>query len=82
MHVHIVDHQDQVRFIASDITLVRNMWGKPEHLADIARWEAENLPHPEVYTTGPLMDGKGAAWVGSLIIEDPAEIAAAYAGCI
>jgi imidazolonepropionase-like amidohydrolase len=75
MHVHLTDPQDRLWFLAAGITLVRNMWGKPEHLADVVRWEAENLPHPEVYTTGPLIDGRPAAWVGSLIIEDPAEVA-------
>ncbi len=77
MHVHITDPEDRVRFLAYGITLVRNMWGKPEHLAEMARWEAENIPHPEVYTTGPLIDGRPAAWVGSMIIEDPAEVAGA-----
>ena len=77
MHVHIRDADDRILFLAYGITLVRNMWGDPELLTEIKRFEEENIPHPEIYTTGPLIDGKGAYWPGSFIIEDPEQVAEA-----
>ncbi len=77
MHVHVSDSEERILYLANGITLIRNMWGTPEHLAAYKKFEEEKTPHPELYTTGPLIDGKRSIWPGSLIIEDPDEVAEA-----
>ncbi|RPI74624.1 MAG: hypothetical protein EHM45_18105 [Desulfobacteraceae bacterium] len=77
MHVHIEHADERILFLANGVTLVRNMWGSVSLLKEIEEIHKKRLPCPEIYTTGPLIDGKGAYWRGSFIIEDPNKVAPA-----
>lgn len=74
MHVHIREIYERKLYIANGVTLVRNMWGYP-FLLKVRKWINNGiLVGPEIFTTGPLIDGKAAIWPGSFIIDDPAEV--------
>lgn len=66
MHVHLspgAGRQDDLAsqqlqlFLANGVTTVRNMIGKPEHLALRDRVAKGELPGPTIYTAGPPMLG-------------------------
>src|SRR6185369_10522318 len=62
MHVHLSSQPDLASqqlqlFLANGVTTVRNMIGKPEHLALRERVAKGELPGPTIYTAGPPMLG-------------------------
>lgn len=59
MHVHYCDWSEFGMFLANGVTLVRNMWGEPRHLAMARKVERGEFPGPRVVTTSPLIDGVG-----------------------
>lgn len=59
MHVHYWDVGEFSMFLANGVTLVRNMWGSPFHLAMQSRVEDGEFPGPRVVTTSPIIDGPG-----------------------
>ncbi|MBN2444582.1 MAG: amidohydrolase family protein [Spirochaetales bacterium] len=77
MHVHTHYIEEATLFLANGVTLIRNMWGNPQHLKMKKKIQNRQFLGPELFTTGPLIDGKGAIWPGSFIITDPKEVAGA-----
>ncbi len=53
MHVHLRSTQHLSQFVAAGVTTVRNMHGRPEHLAWRERVTAGRLAGPTIFTTGP-----------------------------
>lgn len=74
MHVHIDHGNDGTLLLANGVTLVRNMWGNPRTLALKRDIQKKLVRGPEIYTTGALIDGPGAYWTSSLIIENPEDV--------
>lgn len=74
MHVHTYYNEEAVLFLANGVTLVRNMWGSPQHLNMKKKIQNREFLGPELFTTGPLIDGTGAYHPGSFIITDPKEV--------
>jgi imidazolonepropionase-like amidohydrolase len=67
MHVHIMNANDLLLFVANGVTTVRNMWGKtdamlalgfPEQLALRKAILTGDLFGPTIYTTGLVMEGE------------------------
>ncbi len=76
MHIHLIggDH-DLPLYVASGVTLVRNMWGSPATLALRARVRGGDPLGPEIVTAGPLLDGDPPIRRGATIIRTPDEAA-------
>jgi imidazolonepropionase-like amidohydrolase len=70
MHVHFNDDDDRILYIANGVTLIRNMSGDPYHLKVRKKINEKCLIGPEIYTTGPYIDGLNPVWPGSVIISD------------
>jgi imidazolonepropionase-like amidohydrolase len=71
MHAHLTREEDLALYVARGVTLVRNMWGTPMHLAwrdNVARgaWLG-----PRIVTAGPILDGEAAVHDGSLVVRAP-----------
>jgi hypothetical protein len=75
MHVHVWDENDLFLFVANGVTTVRNMFGAPLHLEWRKRIERGELVGPQIYTAGPIIDGKPAVWPGSTELVDPDQAA-------
>lgn len=76
MHVHLqkgnqINRVLLVLFLLHGITTVRNMWGLPEHLVLRERIARGELIGPQIFTTGPVIDGPKPLLPGSLVIETP-----------
>lgn len=71
MHVHAWSENDLKLFIANGVTMIRNMWGSPQHLKWKEMIAKGELFSPSIYTAGPLMDGPPPIWEGSELIETP-----------
>ncbi len=65
LHVHAWYEEELLLFLASGVTTVRNLWGKPLHL----RWRNEiergERLGPTFFTTGDIVDGRPPIWQGS-----------------
>lgn len=73
MHVHLMfeEPQDEMNlYLANGITRVRNMFGLPWHREIQQRMSEDKLFGPDIFTTGPLLDGPGAFWPESVILEN------------
>ena len=57
MHVHVIEEDQLLLFIANGVTTVRNMWGEPKHLEWRERINASDLLGPAIYTAGAIVDG-------------------------
>jgi imidazolonepropionase-like amidohydrolase len=75
MHVHVWDENDLYLFVANGVTTVRNMFGAPMHLDWRARIGRRELVGPQIYTAGPIIDGKPVVWPGSTELTDPDQAA-------
>ncbi|HEV3311899.1 MAG TPA: amidohydrolase, partial [Chloroflexota bacterium] len=77
MHVHYWDVGEFGMFLANGVTLVRNMWGSPFHLAMRQKIASGDFPGPRVITTSPIIDGPGPAgttiWPGSSMAADSSQ---------
>jgi imidazolonepropionase-like amidohydrolase len=75
MHVHYWDITEFGMFLANGVTLVRNMWGSPFHLALQRKVREGAFPGPRVVTTSPIIDGPGpdgtTIWPGSALAASP-----------
>jgi imidazolonepropionase-like amidohydrolase len=67
MHVHLnvlgtdgllKNEEYATLFVSNGVTTVRNMWGNPDTLAFRRAIEQGSVIGPQIYTTGPLTDGK------------------------
>lgn len=65
MHVHIWDTDYLLLFIANGVTTIRNMWGESQHLTWRRQIREGILLGPELYTTGPILEGSFQFWQGS-----------------
>lgn len=74
MHVHLYDDDDRILYVANGVTLIRNMSGDPYHLKVREKINEKCLIGPEIYTTGPVIDGLNPYWPLSLIISDKDEV--------
>ena len=72
MHVHLHDERLLPIFLANGVTTVRNMWGRPDHLALRDRIDAGTLPGPTIVTAGPIYDGEPPVWPDSTVVTDAA----------
>lgn len=73
MHVHLMYEEVKEElslYLAKGITRVRNMFGLPWHLEVQQLLREDKLLGPEIFTTGPLLDGPGGFWPNSVILED------------
>lgn len=78
MHIHSDEADkatDRILYVANGVTLVRNMWGAPGNLGEREAYRQKQLLGPEFHTTGPLLDGPGSYWDGTVVIEKPEEVA-------
>ena len=79
MHAHLWDPGEAALYLAHGVTLVRNMWGHPLHLALAQRVARGALPGPRIVTTSPVIDGPGPTggtfWPGAVLLADPARAA-------
>jgi hypothetical protein len=57
MHVHLHYDDDRILYVANGVTLIRNMAGFPYHLKVRKKINEGCLIGPEIYTTGPIIDG-------------------------
>jgi hypothetical protein len=57
MHVHVIEEDQLILFIANGVTTVRNMWGEPKHLEWRKRVSDGELLGPTIYTAGAIIDG-------------------------
>lgn len=58
MHTHILYDEALDLYIANGVTLVRNMHGDPVHLNMRKNIRDGKRVGPELYTTGPMVDGE------------------------
>lgn len=77
MHTHVTDASVGALYLANGVTRVRNMDGRPWHLALSRRIEDGELCGPRLTSVSPLIDGLGArgltARPQSLVVTDPAQ---------
>lgn len=75
MHVHLVDDDDRILYIANGVTFIRNMSGDPYHLKVREKINKKCLIGPEIYTTGPIIDGLNPYWPRlSIVIDDKEKV--------
>lgn len=81
MHVHLDGGVEELPlYVAAGVTTLRNMRGRPEHLAWRARTAAGTLVGPIIYTSGPTVAGPrlfdfGRGFVGVRTEQDAARVA-------
>jgi hypothetical protein len=74
MHVHI-NVDDRLLFVANGVTLIRIMSGFPSHLKLREKIKEGCLIGPEIYTTGPIIDGLNPYWPElSIVIDDKTKV--------
>jgi len=73
MHVHLTAEELLPLYLANGITTVVNMNGSPEVLELARRIEADELPGPRIFTTGPLVAGEEVRWKNRVIVRTPDE---------
>lgn len=83
-HVHFRGGKDLISnnrnflklFIANGITTVRDAGG--DLTPSVLQWKKSisegNLPGPDIYTSGPKIDGPNATWAGSLEVENELDV--------
>lgn len=85
MHSHLVNQEELFLNLANGITSVRVMWGDSK----ILKWRDQikngKILGPNIFTTGPILDGNPPMHTGSVVITDPHQAARevrkeAYAG--
>ncbi|MFX1566784.1 MAG: amidohydrolase family protein [Promethearchaeota archaeon] len=70
MHVHLMDENQMILYLANGITTIRNMWGFPRHLKWQERIEHGDLLCPNIFTTSPIIDAK-PYWPNCAIVNTP-----------
>jgi hypothetical protein len=77
MHTHITDRGVCTLYVVNGITRLRNMDGRPWHLALAKKFEHGAELGPRLFTASPLIDGLGehgqTARPYSLVLTDPAQ---------
>jgi imidazolonepropionase-like amidohydrolase len=81
MHVHLDKGVEELPlYVAAGVTTVRNMRGRPEHLAWRARVATGSLAGPTIFTSGPTLAGprffdRGRGFVGVRTPQDAERVA-------
>lgn len=70
MHVHLSSEEELSSYLAAGVTTVRNMAGRPEHVAWRARLAAGELVGPTLFTGGPFVDGDPPYWRDARVVRD------------
>lgn len=73
MHVHLNQPEDLLLYVANGVTTVRVMWGFPQTLELREQIRGGELLGPEIWTTGPLMDGYPPYWPGCEVVTSTAQ---------
>lgn len=71
MHIHLNFETDLILYLANGVTTVRNMWGFPWTLELQHKIANSEIHGPELFTTGPIMDGDPPVWAGSQTVTTP-----------
>lgn len=83
MHAHLGRPEGAEAYplllVANGVTTVRNMFGNPSVLALRRRIEDGVILGPQIYTTGPIMEGKNGSPVADRVIETAAQAEQAVA---
>ena len=87
MHVHLADKDGPARaelllYLATGVTLVRNMRGSDAHLDYRRRVAGGEWLGPRIFTTTNLLDGPTPVWPDSITVSDPAQVPALVAGFV
>lgn len=86
MHVHLADERDLLHFLSAGVTTVRNMSAHPwwssllgavDALTLRKRIRAGELPGPDIFACGPILEGEPAQNGLTRVIRTPAEAEAA-----
>lgn len=86
MHAHVrVAAEETVNaelllYLASGVTLLRNMVGSAAHLALRRKVEEGEIPGPRIFTVSPLLEGQGAVWSFAQQVLDPGKVDFLVAG--
>jgi imidazolonepropionase-like amidohydrolase len=67
-----IARSEMLLYVATGVTLVRNMSGSEAHLEYRRRVEAGELVGPRIFTTTNLVDGPKPVWKFSIAMSDPA----------
>jgi cytosine/adenosine deaminase-related metal-dependent hydrolase len=79
MHVHLKLPEYLLLYVANGVTTVRNMRGEPRHLEWRARVAKGEMLGPQIYTTGPILDGDPPFGKGGQIVRNSKEAEQAVA---
>jgi len=67
-------------FLSNGVTFIRNMWGTQATLNFREQINNKEIEGPEIYTTGPLIDGLGTRYQYSFSLTDPEKVEDAITG--
>lgn len=67
-------------YVATGVTLVRDMSGTPAHRLYRARIESGEWVGPDLYYTSPIVEGAHPVWNTSIQVTDPSAVEALVAG--
>ena len=73
MHIHLNFQTDLLLYVANGVTAVRNMWGTAWTLELQQKIKSREILGPELFTSGPIMDGDPPDWEGSEVVTTPEE---------
>ncbi len=86
MHAHLSEYVTAARgdkravvraelllYVATGVTLVRNMAGSPDHLDLRARVAAGEITGPRIFTTTPIIDGAHPVWPFAVRLTEASE---------
>ncbi len=82
MHVHIMNYENLLLFIANGVTTVRNMWGAPEILDTRNKIKNRELIGPDIYTAESLLDGPGGWRQGCTVVTSIPQAGDAVLECV
>ena len=68
MHIHVNYPDDMLLYVANGVTTVRILWGFDWTLELREQIAVGEVLGPEVFTTGPIMDGYPPYWPGSEVV--------------
>ena len=74
MHVHLLDRDELLLYLANGITTVRNLHGLPRHLAWRDSIAAGALPGPRLVTSGPIVDGDPPSRATNTVVRTAADV--------
>jgi imidazolonepropionase-like amidohydrolase len=70
---YAIARSELLLYVATGVTMVRNMAGSPEHLDYRRRVADVDLLGPRIYTTTQVVDGPNPVWPFAVKMGDPAE---------